>query len=206
MYFPISCVMRFICADAFFIAPYTDKPRRSFGPSWPDVLRGGSPGCRSPPCSILIFAPPQKSRWRSIMATINLRDFYPWYTHDEFVDVPDIVAEELFADRRYQKAHRQRMKRNKAYYSLDAGDGIENSAIHVDLSPHEVMEYKHRFCRLCCALNSLPETQGRRVEAHYILGKSITDIAKAEGVSKSSVSESISAGLRSMKKYLQNLL
>ena len=135
------------------------------------------------------------------MATINLRDFYPWYTHDEFVEVPDIVAEELFADRRYQKAHRQRMKRNKAYYSLDAGDGIENSAIHADLSPHEVMEYKHRFCCLCRALNSLPEAQGRRIEAHYILGKSITEIA--EGVGKGRVSKSIKDGLRSMKKYLK---
>ena len=68
------------------------------------------------------------------MATINLRDFYPWYTHDEFVEVPDIIAEELFADRRYQKSHRQRIKRNKAYYSLDAGDGIENSALHMDMT------------------------------------------------------------------------
>ena len=70
-----------------------------------------------------------------------------YYNSTSLVEVPDIVAEELFADRRYQKAHRQRMKRNKAYYSLDAGDGIENSAIHMDLSPHEVMEYKHRFAR-----------------------------------------------------------
>ena len=92
------------------------------------------------------------------MATINLRDFYPWYTHDEFVEVPDIIAEELFADRRYQKSHRQRIKRNKAYYSLDAGDGIENSAIHMDLSPYEIMERQREFCRLCRALNSLPET------------------------------------------------
>ena len=137
------------------------------------------------------------------MVIINLRDFYSWYTHDELVEVPDVIAEELFADRRYQKAHRQRMKRNKAYYSLDVGDNIENSAIHVDLSPHEVMEYKHRFCRLCCALNSLPEIQGRRIEAHYILGKSITEIAKAEGVGESAVRDAISRGLQNMKKYLR---
>jgi len=140
------------------------------------------------------------------MATINLREFYPWYTHDEFVEVPDIIAEELFADRRYQKSHRQRIKRNKAYYSLDAGDGIENSAIHMDLSPYEIMERQREFCRLCRALNSLSETQGRRIEAHFIFGKSITEISNAEGVAKSRVSESIKLGLRNMKKFMNNLL
>ncbi len=34
------------------------------------------------------------------MVTINLRDFYPWYTHDEFVEVLDEVADELLADKR----------------------------------------------------------------------------------------------------------
>ena len=140
------------------------------------------------------------------MATINLRDFYPWYTYNEFVEVPDIIAQELFADRRYHKANRRRVYRNKAQYSLDAGDGIENEATYTSLTPYEIMERQREFCRLCRALNSLPETQGRRIEAHYILGKSISDIAIAEGVSKSSVSENISAGLLNMKKYLQNLL
>jgi len=139
------------------------------------------------------------------MTTINLRDFYPWYTHDEFVEISDEVAAELLADKRYHKAHRQRMKRNKAYYSLDAGDGIENAAVYRDLSPYEVYELKLRYCRLCRALNSLSETQGRRIEARYILGMSITDIAKAEGVAKSRVSESIDRGLRNMKKYLKNI-
>ena len=138
------------------------------------------------------------------MTTINLRDFYPWYTWDEFVEVSDAVAEELLADKRYHKSHRQRMKRNKAFYSLDAGDGIENAAVYTALSPHEVLELKLKRCRLCRALNSLTEAQGRRIEAHYILGMSITDIAKAEGVAKSRVSESIDRGLRNMKKYLRN--
>jgi len=50
-------------------------------------------------------------------------------------------------------------------------------------------------------LNSLPEIQGRRVEARYLLGKSIQEIATAEGVSESSVKESIDRGLKAMKKY-----
>ena len=27
------------------------------------------------------------------MTTINLKDFYSWYTHDEYIEVPDEVAE-----------------------------------------------------------------------------------------------------------------
>jgi len=93
---------------------------------------------------------------------------------------------------------------NKAQYSLDAGDGIENEAVYADLSPHEVYELKIRMCRLCRALNSLPEAQGRRIEAHFILSMSKTEIAQAEGVSESAVRDAIERGLRSMKKYLNN--
>ena len=39
------------------------------------------------------------------MTTINLRDFYPFYTHDEFVEVPEVIAAELIADRRYERAY-----------------------------------------------------------------------------------------------------
>ena len=140
------------------------------------------------------------------MTTINLRDFYPWYTSDEFVEVSDEIADELLADKRYQKAHRRRVYRNKALYSLDVGDGIENEACYINLSPHEIHERQIMRCRLCRALNSLPETQGRRIDAHFILGMSKTDIARAEGVKKSSVCESIERGLASMKKYLKNIL
>ena len=138
------------------------------------------------------------------MVTINLKDFYPWYTHDEFVDVSDEVAGELFADKRYQKAHRRRVYRNKAQYSLDAGDGIENEACYINLSPHEIHERQIMRCRLCRALNSLPEMQGRRVDAHYILGMSYQSIAEAEGVDESAVRAAIKRGLRDMKKYLKN--
>ncbi len=137
------------------------------------------------------------------MATINLRDFYPWYTHDEFVEVPDEIADELFADKRYEKAHRRRVYRNKAQYSLDAGDGIENGACSVTLSPYEIYERQLMICRLCNALNSLPEMQGRRVEAHLILGMSKADIARTEGVSEKNVRQSIERGLRSMRQYLK---
>ena len=138
------------------------------------------------------------------MKTINLRDFYPWYTSDEFVEVSDEIADELLADKRYQKAHRRRVYRNKAQYSLDAGDGIENEACYINLSPHEIYERQLMRCRLCCALNSLPEMQGTRIDAHYILGMSYKAIAEAEGVNESAVRAAVKRGLCDMKKYLKN--
>ena len=136
------------------------------------------------------------------MALINLRSFYPWYTHDEFAEIPDEVVAELFADKRYDKAHDRRMRRNKVY-SLDAEDGTEEAAAIACNSnnPENIFATMETHCRLCYALNALPEIQGRRVEAHFLLGMNRKEIAEAEGVSESAVSESISRGLRAMKKY-----
>ena len=76
------------------------------------------------------------------MTIINLRDFYYWYTQDEYIEVTDDVAEALRASVRYEAAYQRRLSRHKAQYSLDCDDGIEYSA-----------------------LNSLPPAQGRRVNA-----------------------------------------
>ena len=69
------------------------------------------------------------------MTTINLKDFYPWYTQNEYTEVSDEVAEELRANKRYEAAYRRRVTRNKAQYSLDCDDGIEYSACVFEPSP-----------------------------------------------------------------------
>ena len=140
------------------------------------------------------------------MTTINLKDFYAWYTHDEYIEVSDEVAAELKADKLYEAAHQRRTTRNKAQYSLDCEDGIEYSACVSELTPQELLERMELFCHLCAALNSLPETQGHRVDACVILGKSYREVAEAEGVNESSVRESVKLGLESMKKYLKKVL
>ena len=137
------------------------------------------------------------------MTTINLKDFYPWYTHDEYIEVSDEVAEELLASRRCEAAYAERVRYNKAFYSLDCDDGIEYTACLHEPTPQELLDRVELFVRLWNALNSLPEIQGRRVDAHLILGKSIRQIAREEGVSKSAVRDSIHGGLESMKKYLR---
>lgn len=137
------------------------------------------------------------------MTTINLKDYYPWYDHAEYVEVPDDVAEELKADKRYEQAYRRRVMRNKAQYSLDSDDGIEYSACIFEKSPEELVIMKEQYQMLCRALNSLPEKQGRRVDANIIMGRTMRAIAKGENVATSSVSDSIRLGLANMKKYLQ---
>ena len=134
------------------------------------------------------------------MTTINLQDFYAWYTHDEYIEVSDEVAAELKADKLYEAAHQRRTTRNKAQYSLDCDDGIEYSACLHEPTPQELLERMELFIRLWNALNSLPEIQGRRIDAHIILGKSIKEIAEAEGVHEESVRQSIKRGLERMKK------
>ena len=136
--------------------------------------------------------------------TINLRDFYSWYTHDEYMEVADEIAAELFAGKRYNKTHERTLRRNKVL-SLDAADGTEAGAIACNSdNPEAVYALMDKHCRLCCALNSLPEIQGRRIEAHYLLGKSQGEIAEAEGVSKMAVNTSITKGLAAMKIFYEN--
>ena len=137
------------------------------------------------------------------MTTINLKDYYPWYLTNEYIEVPDEVAAELRAGKLAEAAHAERVRYNKAYYSLDCDDGIEYSACLHEPTPQELLDRVDLFVRLWNALNSLPEIQGRRVDAHLILGKSIRKIAREEGVSKSAVRDSIHGGLESMKKYLR---
>lgn len=138
------------------------------------------------------------------MKKINLRDLYPFYHNDLFVEISDEVAAALAEAERMERNYICRVYWNKAYFSLDAGDGIEHEALFVALSPCELYERKITAQELRAALNALPDTQGRRVYAHYILGLSKTEIARAEGVAKSRVSESIERGLRNMEKFLKN--
>lgn len=94
---------------------------------------------------------------------------------------------------------------NKAHYSLDAGDGIENDILFVSLTPCELYERKMTAEQLQSAMASLPDKQGKRIYAHYILGISKSDIARAEGVDEKAVRVSIERGLRNMEKFLKNL-
>ena len=140
------------------------------------------------------------------MTTINLKDFYYWYTQDQLIEVSDEVAEVFKADARYEMAYQRRLSRHKAQYSLDCEDGIEYSACLHEPTPQELLDRMELFVHLWNALNSLPEVQGIRVEAHLILGKSYRQIAQEQDVDKSVVRRSVKRGMAAMKKYLKKVL
>ena len=75
------------------------------------------------------------------MTTINLKDFYYWYTQDQFIEVSEEVAAVFLADARYEMAYQRRLSRHKAQYSLDCDDGIEYSCVcSIESGPCERVE------------------------------------------------------------------
>lgn len=140
------------------------------------------------------------------MKKVNFKKYYDHITTDTYHDVPDEVFDILEEYRKAEQAYHSRINYHKAYYSLDRDDGIEHSALFVSLSPDEIYERKLTREQLHAAIATLPDKQAKRIYAHYFLGMSKADIAKAEGVNKSQVTRSINRGLSHLEKYLKNVL
>ncbi|KHL91681.1 RNA polymerase sigma24 factor [Paenibacillus sp. IHB B 3415] len=138
------------------------------------------------------------------MATINLRDYYPFCNHDIFLDIPDEVATVLLEAERQEEAYRRRMYLHKAQYPLDRNDGFEHDICFVSLSPSEVYERKITAQQLHAAISALPDKQGKRIYAHYVLGISKSEIARAERVLEKNIRKSVSQGLRNLEIFLRN--
>ena len=140
------------------------------------------------------------------MIKINLRHYYPHYTSDVFIEVPDTIAIELHSFENQDAAYRMRTSRNRAYYSLDRGDELEREMLFVSPSSEDSFFRVHLACSLFSALQELPVTQARRVYARYILGMSNLAIARVEGVNEGNVRKSVSRGLRRLEKILRYTL
>ena len=138
------------------------------------------------------------------MTKVNLRDYYPYYKEDIFIDVSDEVAAFLAEDRRLQINYTQYIRDNRAFYSLDCGDGLEAEAVCKPEQPDEAMERREREHLLETAFESLPEIQRKRLYAHVVLQKSKREIAESENVSSASVGESIRRGIANLKKILKD--
>ena len=137
------------------------------------------------------------------MTMINLRELYPWYTEDTFIEVSDEVAAFLEEDKRLQINYAQYIRDNKAFYSLDAGDGIEAEALNLPEQPDEALERMELERLLKEALAQLTETQRRRLLVSVLNDESNQRIAKRESVDESAVRRSIQRGLASLKKILK---
>jgi RNA polymerase sigma-70 factor (ECF subfamily) len=137
------------------------------------------------------------------MIRINLRDYYPFYKSDFFIEITNEILELFKQLNQKEHADFERRRVCKAYYSLDAGNGIENDVVLLVLSTDEIYERKMSKQELYAAINSLPEKQAKRVNAHFFLGMSKAEIARIEGVSKVTVTLSIDQALKNMEKFLK---
>lgn len=140
------------------------------------------------------------------MKEVNLRDYYPFYTSDVFVEVPDEVALLLREYALLEEAYRIRTYRYKAFYSLEGNEGIERATLNPPLMPDEIWEQRQMSELIFRGLSTLSEKQRHRIYAHFFLGMSKADIARAEGSSVNSVKDSIRRGLRSLEKFFERNL
>lgn len=134
---------------------------------------------------------------------INLREYYPFYNTDHIVEVPEEIVHLFNMLARKEHAEHERRRRHKAFYSLDSCGGFEGNVVLVVLSPEEIYERKLDIQELYAAICSLPEKQARRIYAHFFLRMSKAAIARAEGVNRKTVCESIDGGLKNISIYLE---
>ena len=139
------------------------------------------------------------------MKKINLRYYYPLYTQDTIVEVPDEVADLLREYKLAEAAYILRTYRHKAYFSLEYDKNVERDALVIVLAPEDVLVKEEEHARLYRAISLLPEKQRNRIYSHYLLGMSLSEIAKSEHSAVSSVHEGIQRGLRCLKKILEEI-
>ncbi|MEG2625748.1 MAG: sigma-70 family RNA polymerase sigma factor [Christensenella sp.] len=137
------------------------------------------------------------------MKQINLKKYYPsLYLNDTFLMVSDTVASALAEEVRKENAQRAKILYHGAYYSLDKESFIETKVFFAEPLIEETFEQQQLTTALYAAIIALPDKQAKRIYARYVLGLRVTDIAKMEGVSKMSVSESIVSALKKIKNTL----
>lgn len=136
------------------------------------------------------------------MKEINLRKYYPSYTHDAMIEVPDEVAELLQELTRAEDAQRIRTYRHKAMYSLELMNEIREFPAEGPL-PEELLEQRCTRELLYKGLQSLPEKQRTRLIAFYFLGMSKAEIAQSEGCDHTAVVRSIKRGEAALKEFFK---
>lgn len=139
------------------------------------------------------------------MKEINLRKYYPYYTRDKIVSVPDEVAQLLRELAREEDARRIRTYRHKAVYSLELLNEIRDFPSD-ELLPEEILEQRNMKELLYKGLESLPKKQRSRLIGYFFFGMSKAEIARCEGSNVNSVKESIQRGLRALEKFFEENL
>lgn len=140
------------------------------------------------------------------MRKISLGEYYYFIESDFQIDVDDNIFEVLELYRRKEHAYREKVRRNKAYYSLDRNDGIELSAIIKTKTPEVIFFEKEIKILLYSAINKLPKIQAERIILYYFQEMSYEEIARIQNVHRTAVSKSIAIGLKNLKNILEKAL
>ena len=135
---------------------------------------------------------------------INLREIYPFHETDIWVELEEELARELRQFDLDENAYILKRYRNRAYFSLDREDGIEQEALQNPVSVEELLLQKACHEELYKALCQLPDKWVRRIYAHYMLGISKVSIARSEQIDESTVRKSIERGLRQLARLLKS--
>ena len=129
------------------------------------------------------------------MTTINLRDFYPWCKEDTFVEITDEMLEAMKAADRQEFTYKRRTYRYKAHYN-----SIENECIIKPETPEEIGIREETEEILSITIGELTEAQQRRLKLHFFDGIRYRQIARMEGVTDGSISNSIESALKKLSK------
>jgi len=145
------------------------------------------------------------------MKIINMRRlYYPLYTKDTFIEVPDEVAEAIIENQREGRKEDSR----KHYYgvcSLDSSVGIENYAKFHAPSPEDLLIQAEDAAaetaaenlmldHLEYALSQLTPNQARRLHARFMLKKKFPEIGADEGITSSAANKSVSSAITKLRR------
>lgn len=131
------------------------------------------------------------------MTKINVQELYPF---SESIEVSDEILNTILEFEHKEDAYQRKIRRYKAYYSLDSDQMIERISSNPDIK----IKKKRLSKKKLQSSFQLTVKQADRIYAHYYLGISQSAIAKMEGTTRQSVSESIELGLKKIKKILEN--
>ena len=137
------------------------------------------------------------------MVRVNLKDYYPHYNDDLYLDVSDEVAAQFRQwQREEETCQRIRRRYHVGCYGFDASMEAAYRTQCKASSPHDTYEVNLLHEQLCEALSALPPKQSRRIIAHYFIGMSQTAIAQKERVSRNTVSTSIRKGMATLHQVM----
>ncbi|MGG6311871.1 hypothetical protein [Paenibacillus macerans] len=91
---------------------------------------------------------------------INLREICPYYKTDIWVEVEEELASEIRKLDLFENAYILRRYRNRAYFSLDREDGIEQEVQDSSISSEELVMQKISNEELYAALCSIAGQMG----------------------------------------------